>query len=173
MYIYFIRDVRQPLSQIRLSLSASLGAGQIIFLAGINATENMVSCILWKKLLFNTSDFSQPGSCSFFLFCRLLVSQQQLLCSIFWWLLSVGCWLKEFISTCLSSRFTTSTLRCTCTTSYHGVFITIYCHIWYIIPRHTLHSSFSLFVGLPVVMVAISLSIAAGKEGMKSFTNDK
>ena len=39
--------------------------------------------------------------------------------------------------------------------------------------RHTLHSSFSLFVGLPVVMVAISLSIAAGKEGMKSFTNDK
>ena len=101
MYIYFIRDVRQPLSQIRLSLSASLGAGQIIFLAGINATENMVSCISWKKLLFNTSDFSQPGSCSFFLFCRLLVSQQQLLCSIFWWPLSVGCWLKEFISTCL------------------------------------------------------------------------
>ena len=101
MYIYFIRDVRQLLSQIRLSLSASLGAGQIIFLAGINATENMVSCISWKKLLFNTSDFSQPGSCSFFLFCRLLVSQQQLLCSIFWWPLSVGCWLKEFISTCL------------------------------------------------------------------------
>ena len=83
MYIYFIRDVRQPLSQIRLSLSASLGAGQIIFLAGINATENMVSCISLKKLLFNTSDFLQPGSCSFFLFCRLLVSQQQLLCSIF------------------------------------------------------------------------------------------
>ena len=101
IYIYFIRDVRQPLSQIRLSLSASLGAGQIIFLAGINATENMVSCISWKKLLFNTSNFSQPGSCSFFLFCRLLVSQQQLLCSIFWWPLSVGCWLKEFISTCL------------------------------------------------------------------------
>ena len=45
MYIYFIRDVRQLLSQIRLSLSASLGAGQIIFLAGINATENMVRCI--------------------------------------------------------------------------------------------------------------------------------
>ena len=40
---YFIRDVRQPLSQIRLSVSMSLGAGQIIFLAGINATENKVS----------------------------------------------------------------------------------------------------------------------------------
>ena len=42
-YYYFTRDVRQPLSQIRLSVSMSLGAGQIIFLAGINATENKVS----------------------------------------------------------------------------------------------------------------------------------
>ncbi|CAH3152075.1 unnamed protein product [Pocillopora meandrina] len=41
----FITDVRQPLSQIRLSLSVSLGAGQIIFLAGINATENRASCV--------------------------------------------------------------------------------------------------------------------------------
>ena len=41
----FDRDVWQPLTQIRLSLSVSLGAGQIIFLAGINATENMVSVV--------------------------------------------------------------------------------------------------------------------------------
>nr|XP_058970195.1 uncharacterized protein LOC131796617 isoform X2 [Pocillopora verrucosa]XP_058970196.1 uncharacterized protein LOC131796617 isoform X2 [Pocillopora verrucosa] len=33
-------DARQPLPQIRLSVSMSLGAGQIIFLVGINATEN-------------------------------------------------------------------------------------------------------------------------------------
>ena len=46
----FIRDVWQPLTQIRLSLSLSLGAEQIVFLAGINATENTVSVIfiyLW------------------------------------------------------------------------------------------------------------------------------
>ena len=41
----FDRDVWQPLTQIRLSLSVSLGAGQIIFLAGINATENTVSVV--------------------------------------------------------------------------------------------------------------------------------
>ena len=39
---YPIRDVNQPLSQIRMSLAGSLGVGQIIFLAGINATENPV-----------------------------------------------------------------------------------------------------------------------------------
>ena len=42
----FTRDVWQPLTQIRLSLSASLGAGQIIFLTGINAKENTVSVVL-------------------------------------------------------------------------------------------------------------------------------
>ena len=33
------RDLRQPLSQIRVSLAVALGAGQICFFAGINATE--------------------------------------------------------------------------------------------------------------------------------------
>ena len=41
----FTRDVWQPLTQIRLSLSLSLGAGQIVFLAGIDATENTVSVV--------------------------------------------------------------------------------------------------------------------------------
>ena len=57
--------------------------------------------IMEEIVIYYTSDFSQPVACCFFLSCRLLVSQQQLLCSIFWWPLSVGCWLKEFISTCL------------------------------------------------------------------------
>ena len=39
---HFTRDVRQPLSQIRLSLSVSLGVGQLIFLVGVNATEHTV-----------------------------------------------------------------------------------------------------------------------------------
>ena len=34
--------MRQPLSQIKMSLAGSLGTGQIIFLSGIGATERMV-----------------------------------------------------------------------------------------------------------------------------------
>ena len=34
-------------------------------------------------------------------------------------------------------------------------------------------SFLSLWVGLPVIMVAISLGIAAGKEGLQSYTSDK
>ena len=41
-YLVFNRDLRQPLSQIRVSLAVALGAGQVIFLSGINATENKV-----------------------------------------------------------------------------------------------------------------------------------
>ncbi|RMX53208.1 hypothetical protein pdam_00024388 [Pocillopora damicornis] len=48
---FFIRDVRQPLSQIRLSVSMSLGAGQIIFIAGINATENKAACVTIAALM--------------------------------------------------------------------------------------------------------------------------
>lgn len=45
------RDIKAPLSQIRVSLVASLGAGQIIFLAGIGATDNKVrnGLIIWRK----------------------------------------------------------------------------------------------------------------------------
>ena len=38
-----MRDVHKPLTQIRLSLAASLGAGQISFLAGMHAMDNSVS----------------------------------------------------------------------------------------------------------------------------------
>ena len=41
------RDMKRPLSQIRVSLVASLGAGQIMFLAGIGATGNKAR-IPWK-----------------------------------------------------------------------------------------------------------------------------
>ena len=56
-YNYFIRDVRQPLSQIRLSVSMSLEAGQIIFLAEINAKESKVSVLPfypWNELTLCT-----------------------------------------------------------------------------------------------------------------------
>ncbi|XP_058968710.2 adhesion G-protein coupled receptor D1-like [Pocillopora verrucosa] len=38
-------DVHKPLTQIRLSLAPSLGAGQISFLAGMHAMENPTICI--------------------------------------------------------------------------------------------------------------------------------
>lgn len=44
---YFISDAHQPLSQIRMNLAGSLGAGQVIFLASINATENTVRNLPW------------------------------------------------------------------------------------------------------------------------------
>ncbi|XP_022803005.1 adhesion G-protein coupled receptor D1-like [Stylophora pistillata] len=44
MYSLFT-DIHQPLTQIRLSLAASLGAGQISFLAGMHAMGNPVVCI--------------------------------------------------------------------------------------------------------------------------------
>ncbi|XP_066023903.1 adhesion G protein-coupled receptor E3-like isoform X2 [Pocillopora verrucosa] len=40
-----LTDMRGPLSQIRVSLVASLGAGQIIFLTGSGAVENKSACV--------------------------------------------------------------------------------------------------------------------------------
>ena len=64
-FYYFIRDVGQPLSQIRMSASMSLGAGQIIFLAGINATENKVSgpfFYLWNEFPRCTVNILSKGA---------------------------------------------------------------------------------------------------------------
>ena len=47
--------MRGPLSQIRVSLVASLGAGQIMFLAGIGATENKAR-ILWKLMCLRSKN---------------------------------------------------------------------------------------------------------------------
>ena len=49
------RDMRGPLSQIRVSLVASLGAGQTMFLAGIGATENKAR-ILWKLMCLQSKN---------------------------------------------------------------------------------------------------------------------
>ena len=118
-------------------------------------------------------------------FWRLFVSQWQLWCNISWWPPSVGCSLRESTSTCLLWKFTTSTPRCTCITSSHGVFP------WLILLRHVLEvvpcshiwcchqvKCFEfiflyLWVGFPMIMMAISLGIAAAQEGIKSYVNDK
>ncbi|CAH3160167.1 unnamed protein product [Pocillopora meandrina] len=114
----WLTDVCQPLSQIRLSVSVSLGAGQIIFLAGINATENKAACV------------------------TVAVLMQYFLMAAFCWMLIEGIYLYFFVVKVYNIN--------TKMYMYHVI-------SW----------------GLPVIMVAISLGIAAGKEGLQSYTSDK
>ncbi|XP_066022820.1 adhesion G protein-coupled receptor L1-like isoform X1 [Pocillopora verrucosa] len=113
-----LTDVRKPLSQIRLSVSISLGAGQIIFLAGINATENKAACVTIAALM------------------------QYFFMAAFCWMLIEGIYLYFFVVKVYNIN--------TKMYMYHVI-------SW----------------GLPVIMVAISLGIAAGKEGLQSYTSDK
>ncbi|CAH3159307.1 unnamed protein product, partial [Pocillopora meandrina] len=115
---YCLTDVRQPLSQIRLSVSMSLGAGQIIFLAGINATENKAACVTIAALM------------------------QYFLMAAFCWMLIEAIYLYLFVVKVYN--------------------INAKMHMYHV-----------LSWGLPVIMVAISLGIAAGKEGLQSYTSDK
>ena len=59
--------MKGPLSQIRVSLVTSLGAGQTIFLAGIGATENKVILLIQLPIqatarftIFSLASFIQP-----------------------------------------------------------------------------------------------------------------
>ncbi|XP_066023885.1 adhesion G protein-coupled receptor L4 isoform X2 [Pocillopora verrucosa] len=113
-----LTDMRRPLSQIRVSLVASLGAGQIMFLAGIRATGNKGSCVTVAALM------------------------QYFLMAAFCWMLVEGIYLYLFIVKVYNVG---NKLR-----MCHGI-------SW----------------GLPALVVAISLSIAAGKDGIGSFLANK
>ncbi|XP_066022827.1 adhesion G-protein coupled receptor D1 isoform X3 [Pocillopora verrucosa] len=113
-----LTDVRQPLSQIRLSVSTSLGVGQIIFLAGMNATENKAVCVTIAALM------------------------QYFLMTAFCWMLIEGIYLYFFVVKVYNIN-----------TKMYMYHVTSW--------------------GLPVIMVAMSLGIAAGKEGLRSYTSDK
>ncbi|XP_078381920.1 uncharacterized protein LOC144664634 isoform X2 [Oculina patagonica] len=115
-YVYFT-DVHQPLSQIRVSLAGSLGAGQITFLAGINATGNTGACVAVAALM------------------------QYFLMAAFCWMLVEGIYLYFFVVKVYNINNK----------------MTIY---------HVMSWCF------PAVMVAMSLSIAAGKDGIQSFVSD-
>jgi len=43
-------DLHTPLSHIRMSLASAIGGGHVIFLAGIDATENKVRRDIYSKL---------------------------------------------------------------------------------------------------------------------------
>ncbi|XP_020617850.1 adhesion G protein-coupled receptor L4-like isoform X2 [Orbicella faveolata] len=116
-YVYFT-DVHQPLSQIRISLASSLGAGQVIFLAGINATGNTTVCVAVAALT------------------------QYFLMAAFFWMFVEGIYLYLFVGKVYNINNK----------------MTIY---------HVMSWCF------PAVMVAISLSIAAGKDGIQSLVSDE
>ncbi|RMX45081.1 hypothetical protein pdam_00025156, partial [Pocillopora damicornis] len=114
----FLTDVRQPLPQIRLSLCVSLGAGQIIFLSGINATEKMTACITSAVLM------------------------QYFLMAAFCWMLVEGIYLYLLVV-----------------------------KVYNISDKMYIYHVMSW--GLPVIVVAISLSIAAGAaDGIQSYISD-
>ncbi|CAH3165280.1 unnamed protein product [Pocillopora meandrina] len=125
-----LTDMRGPLSQIRVSLVASLGAGQIMFLAGIGATENKAR-ILWK------------------LMCCVTVAalMQYFLMAAFCWMMVEGIFLYLFI-------------------------VKIYNVFLYFV-GNKLRMCHGISWGLPALIVAISLSNAAGKDGIESFLANK
>nr|XP_058945458.1 adhesion G protein-coupled receptor E3-like [Pocillopora verrucosa] len=113
----YLTDVRQPLTQIRLSLFVALGAGQIIFLAGINATENTALCVL------------------------VAASLQYLLMAALCWVLVEGIYSFLFVVKVYN--------------------INTKIHLYHFISW-----------GLPIILVSISISIAAGKDGIKSYISE-
>ncbi|XP_068706843.1 adhesion G protein-coupled receptor L4-like isoform X1 [Montipora foliosa] len=116
-YVFFA-DIKTPLSQIRVSLVSSLGAGQIIFFAGIGATENRGGCVAVAAMI------------------------QYFLMAAFCWMLIEGIYLYLFVV----KVYNVSNKMILC----YGV-------SW----------------GIPALVVILTLSIAAGKDGMDSFVSER
>ncbi|XP_020617810.1 adhesion G protein-coupled receptor L4-like [Orbicella faveolata] len=119
----FLTDMEGPLSQIRVSLVASLGAGQIVFLAGIGATENKVKRV--------------KGAC-----ITVAALVQYFLMAAFCWMLVEGIYLYLFI---VQVYNVSNKLKI--------------CH--------------AVSWGFPALVVALSLSIAAGKDGVETFVSEE
>jgi len=113
-----LTDRHTPLSHIRVSLASSIGAGHVIFLAGIDATENKDACVAVAALL------------------------QYFLMAAFCWMLVEGIYLYLFVV-----------------------------KVYNIVDKMRVYQAISW--GLPAVIVALSLGIAAGKDGIQSFVSDK
>ena len=180
-YNYFIRDVRQPLSQTRLSVSMSLEAGQIIILAGINATESKVSVLPfypWNELTLCTVNILSKGARweykKIFHFTGFLCynssSDAVFLDGRF--LLDADRGNFSLLLRCESLQHTHLDLH---VSRHFVVTVTMLSdhQIWCCHAVKCLDFLPFLWVGLPVIMVAISLGFPAGKEGLQSYTSDK
>ena len=111
-------------------------------------------------------------------FFRLPVSLWRLWCNTFLRPLFVGWWWREFTFTCLLWKFTTLKTGWLSIMLFHGVSFSSNTHISVfsvfscILLQLRVTYCFSLAV-FPAVMVIISLSTAAGKDGIKSFVDDE
>ncbi|CAH3150581.1 unnamed protein product, partial [Pocillopora meandrina] len=113
-----LTDRNSPLCHIRVSLTSCIGAGHIIFFAGINSTGNQAGCVAVAALM------------------------QYFLMASFCWMLVEGIYIYFFVVKVYN--ITDEMHR------YH-----YFC--W----------------GLPAIIVAVSLVIAAGNDGIKTFVNDE
>nr|XP_058959514.1 adhesion G protein-coupled receptor L4-like [Pocillopora verrucosa] len=113
-----LTDRNSPLCHIRVSLTSCIGAGHIIFFAGIDSTGNQAACVAVAALM------------------------QYFLMASFCWMLVEGIYIYLFV---IKVYNITDKMH-----RYHG-----FC--W----------------GLPAIMVAISLGISAGNDGIKTFVNDE
>ncbi|XP_022796951.1 adhesion G-protein coupled receptor D1-like [Stylophora pistillata] len=113
-----LSDRHAPLSHIRVGLTSCIGAGHIVFLAGIDATENKAVCVTVAALL------------------------QYCLMAAFCWMLVEGIYIYLFVVKVYNIG---DKIR-----RYHGL-------CW----------------GLPAVIVAASLGVVAGKDGIENFVNDQ
>nr|XP_058959517.1 adhesion G-protein coupled receptor D1-like isoform X2 [Pocillopora verrucosa] len=113
-----LTDRNLPLCHIRVSLTSCIGAGHIIFFAGIDFTENQAACVAVAALM------------------------QYFLMASFCWMLVEGIYIYLFVVKVYN--ISDKMYR------YHG-----FC--W----------------GLPAIVVAVSLPIAAGNDGIETFVNDE
>ncbi|PFX13662.1 putative G-protein coupled receptor 133 [Stylophora pistillata] len=113
-----LTDRLSPLCHIRVSLASCIGAGHIIFLAGIDATGNKGACVSVAAL------------------------EQYFVMAAFCWMLVDGIYIYLFV---VKVYNITDDIR-----RYHGC-------CW----------------GAPAIIVALSLGIAAGKDGVETFVRDK
>nr|XP_058959519.1 adhesion G protein-coupled receptor L4-like [Pocillopora verrucosa] len=113
-----LTDRNLPLCHIRVSLTSCIGAGHIIFFAGIDSTGNQAACVAVAALM------------------------QYFLMASFCWMLVEGIYIYLFVVKVynISDKMH----------RYHG-----FC--W----------------GLPAIIVAVSLVIAAGNDGIETFVNDE
>ena len=170
----------------------SLGAGQIIFLAGINATENKVSGPFfypWNEFTLCTVNIVERSTIrirKLFLFtgCLCYNSSSDAVFLHGRFLLDADRGNLSLLLCCESLQHQHQDAHVSrhlmgwvyyftaCTCSYnHACFRITKSGV--VIHWSVSISFLSLWVGLPVIMVAISLGIAAGKEGLQSYTSDK
>ncbi|CAH3150578.1 unnamed protein product, partial [Pocillopora meandrina] len=154
-----LTDRNLPLCHIRVSLTSCIGAGHIIFFAGIDFTENQF-CLV-RSVYF--------GFC-FFLFFGLLFRQIPFdgkiitLLRIIYFLQAACVAVAALMQYFLMASF--------CWMLVEGIYIYLFVvKVYNITDKMYRYHGFCW--GLPAIVVAVSLPIAAGNDGIETFVNDE